>query len=71
MAIASTSNSPRPASDSSSRSGTRGTNDGPECVEVAETASTIHVRDSKNIPGPHLGFTPDAWAEFVAYASTS
>ncbi|MFF1662354.1 DUF397 domain-containing protein, partial [Streptomyces sp. NPDC055898] len=22
------------------------TNDGPECVEVAETASTIHVRDS-------------------------
>ncbi|SCF77884.1 DUF397 domain-containing protein [Streptomyces sp. Ncost-T10-10d] len=45
------------------------TNDGPACVEVAETASAIHVRDSKNIPGPHLGFTPDAWAEFVTYAS--
>ncbi|WPW30799.1 DUF397 domain-containing protein [Streptomyces atratus] len=47
------------------------TNDGPSCVEVAETASTIHVRDSKNIPGPYLGFTPDAWAEFVTYASSN
>ncbi|MFD4858227.1 DUF397 domain-containing protein [Streptomyces atratus] len=46
-------------------------NDGPDCIEVAETASTIHVRDSKNIPGPHLGFTPDAWAEFVTYASSN
>ncbi|WP_406383299.1 DUF397 domain-containing protein [Streptomyces sp. NBC_01618] len=44
-------------------------NDGPDCVEVAETASAIHVRDSKNIPGPHLGFAPNAWAEFVTYAS--
>ncbi|MEU6013151.1 DUF397 domain-containing protein [Streptomyces sp. NPDC047515] len=44
-------------------------NDGPDCVEVAETASTIHVRDSKNIPGPRLGFAPYAWAEFVTYAS--
>ncbi|MFJ5718873.1 DUF397 domain-containing protein [Streptomyces sp. NPDC093149] len=47
------------------------TNDGPACVEVAETASTIHVRDSKNVPGPHLGFAPRAWAEFVTYASGS
>ncbi|MFJ9678233.1 DUF397 domain-containing protein [Streptomyces sp. NPDC101194] len=45
------------------------TADGPSCVEVAETASVIHVRDSKNIPGPRLGFTPDAWAEFVTYTS--
>ncbi|MFJ1694889.1 DUF397 domain-containing protein [Streptomyces sp. NPDC088252] len=45
------------------------TNDGPACVEVAAAASTIHVRDSKNIPGPHLGFAPCAWAEFVTYAS--
>ncbi|MGW1106337.1 DUF397 domain-containing protein [Streptomyces sp. NPDC002540] len=44
-------------------------NDGPDCVEVAATASTVHVRDSKNVPGPHLGFARRAWAEFVTYAS--
>ncbi|MEV0915080.1 DUF397 domain-containing protein [Streptomyces sp. NPDC049967] len=46
------------------------TNDGPQCVEVAATPATVHVRDSKNIPGPELGFAPGAWAEFVSYAST-
>lgn len=46
------------------------TNDGPACVEVATAPATIHVRDSKNIPGPELGFAPGAWAEFVSYAST-
>ncbi|MFH8471302.1 DUF397 domain-containing protein [Streptomyces sp. NPDC018000] len=50
--------------------GSYSSNDGPDCVEVAETASTIHVRDSKNLPGgPQLGFGPRAWAEFVTYAS--
>ncbi|WP_328329996.1 MULTISPECIES: DUF397 domain-containing protein [unclassified Streptomyces] len=44
-------------------------NDGPECVEIAAATSTVHVRDSKNIPGPQLGFTPDAWTDFVTYAS--
>ncbi|MFF8443044.1 DUF397 domain-containing protein [Streptomyces californicus] len=46
------------------------TNDGPACVEVA-VAATVHVRDSKQLPtgGPHLGFTPAAWADFVTYAS--
>ncbi|WP_326694022.1 DUF397 domain-containing protein [Streptomyces sp. NBC_01766] len=47
------------------------TNDGPECVEVAVAVHTVHVRDSKNVPGPQLGFTSDAWADFVAYASAS
>ncbi|NED91210.1 DUF397 domain-containing protein [Streptomyces sp. SID11233] len=46
------------------------TNDGPQCVEVAAASATVHVRDSKNIPGPELGFAPGAWAEFVSYAST-
>ncbi|MFJ5718872.1 DUF397 domain-containing protein [Streptomyces sp. NPDC093149] len=47
-------------------------NDGPDCVEVAGTASRIHVRDSKNLPGgPQLGFTPSAWEDFVTYASGS
>ncbi|MFV0129582.1 DUF397 domain-containing protein [Streptomyces sp. HMX112] len=46
-------------------------NDGPACVEVASAVGTVHVRDSKDVPGPQLGFTPDAWANFVAYASGS
>ncbi|MHC3815173.1 DUF397 domain-containing protein [Streptomyces sp. DT9] len=46
------------------------TSDGPSCVEVATAPTTVHVRDSKNIPGPELGFAPGAWAEFVSYAST-
>ncbi|ROQ66746.1 uncharacterized protein DUF397 [Streptomyces sp. 840.1] len=45
------------------------TNDGPSCVEVATAPTTIHVRDSKNISGPELGFAPGTWAEFVSYAS--
>ncbi|MFD4124942.1 DUF397 domain-containing protein [Streptomyces globisporus] len=45
------------------------TNDGPSCVEVA--TAPVHVRDSKQLPtgGPHLGFTPAVWADFVTYAS--
>ncbi|WP_228978813.1 DUF397 domain-containing protein [Streptomyces sp. DH12] len=45
--------------------------DGPECVEVAAADDTVHVRDSKNAPGPRLGFTPGAWVDFLAYASRS
>ncbi|PRH78713.1 DUF397 domain-containing protein [Streptomyces solincola] len=45
-------------------------NDGPECVEVAADPGTVHVRDSKNVPGPQLGFATSAWADFVsAYAT--
>lgn len=39
-----------------------------DCVEVATTPGTVHVRDSKNAQGPQLGFTPGAWADFVSYA---
>ncbi|MGA5350097.1 DUF397 domain-containing protein [Streptomyces griseoincarnatus] len=49
--------------------------DGPEgdsCVEVANTPGTIHVRDSKyRDASPRLAFAPEAWADFVAYASES
>ncbi|MET9434139.1 DUF397 domain-containing protein [Streptomyces sp. NPDC006551] len=44
---------------------------GEDCVEVATTPGTVHVRDSKNIPGPHLDLAPSAWAAFVSYASES
>ncbi|MEU9731057.1 DUF397 domain-containing protein [Streptomyces sp. NPDC048002] len=46
--------------------------DGDSCVEVAATPRTIHVRDSKyRDTGPRLALKPEAWAEFVAYASGS
>ncbi|MGW1492360.1 DUF397 domain-containing protein [Streptomyces sp. NPDC002402] len=45
--------------------------DGPDCVEVAAAVSTVHVRDSKNVPGPQLCVTPGAWTDFVTYASES
>jgi hypothetical protein len=43
--------------------------EGGECIEVATTPATIHVRDSKDQSGPRLSFSPDAWAAFVAYAA--
>ncbi|MEV7531408.1 DUF397 domain-containing protein [Streptomyces hydrogenans] len=42
--------------------------EGTDCVEVANTPRTIHVRDSKNTPGPQLAFAPAAWAGFVEYS---
>jgi hypothetical protein len=43
--------------------------EGGECLEVAVTPHTIHLRDSKNPPGPHLTLSPTAWAPFVAKVS--
>ncbi|MFV2118656.1 DUF397 domain-containing protein [Streptomyces sp. Act-28] len=40
-----------------------------DCVEVAATPGTVHVRDSKNADGPRLAVTARAWAGFVTYAS--
>ncbi|TLS46770.1 DUF397 domain-containing protein [Streptomyces montanus] len=42
--------------------------DGDSCIEVASAPGTVHVRDSKNIGGPELALTPEAWADFVAYS---
>ncbi|MFE5599348.1 DUF397 domain-containing protein [Streptomyces coelicoflavus] len=44
---------------------------GNDCIEVAPTPATVHVRDSKNASGPRLALTPEAWADFVTYASRS
>ncbi|MFF7992429.1 DUF397 domain-containing protein [Kitasatospora xanthocidica] len=46
-------------------------NEGANCVEVAETPGTIHVRDSKDKSGPQLAFDPTAWKAFVAFAATT
>ncbi|WP_330438616.1 DUF397 domain-containing protein [Streptomyces griseoaurantiacus] len=39
---------------------------GNDCIEVAPTPTTVHVRDSKNASGPRLALTPGAWTAFVA-----
>ncbi|MEU3570455.1 DUF397 domain-containing protein [Kitasatospora sp. NPDC036755] len=46
-------------------------NEGAECVEVAETPGTVHVRDSKDKSGPQLAFEPAAWGAFVKFAATA
>ena len=43
--------------------------DGNDCVEVATTPGTVHVRDSKDTRGPRLTFPPAAWSAFVTHAS--
>jgi hypothetical protein len=45
----------------SSRSGGEGA-----CVEVANLADSVLVRDSKDPDGPVLTFSPAAWAALVA-----
>ncbi|WP_329318814.1 DUF397 domain-containing protein [Streptomyces sp. NBC_01262] len=43
--------------------------EGGNCVEVAASPGTVHVRDSKDDAGPQLAFGPGAWAGFVAFAA--
>ncbi|MDI2130884.1 DUF397 domain-containing protein [Yinghuangia seranimata] len=49
----------------SSYSGTQGDN----CVEVAVTQTTIHVRDSKDPESPQLTIGRNDWARFVRSAA--
>ncbi|MFF9841070.1 DUF397 domain-containing protein [Streptomyces sp. NPDC013740] len=42
--------------------------EGDDCIEVATTPGTVHVRDSKNTDGARLVFGPLAWTGFVAHA---
>lgn len=44
---------------------------GEDCVEVATSPGTIHVRDSKDTEGSNLAVAPAAWGAFVTYASGS
>ena len=37
-----------------------------DCVEVAQTPGTVHIRDSKNTHAPHLTVAGAAWAGFIA-----
>ncbi|MGW7046766.1 DUF397 domain-containing protein [Streptomyces avermitilis] len=40
-----------------------------DCVEIATTPATIHIRDSKTPHTPHLTLTPATWTGFLAYVS--
>ncbi|WP_030670237.1 DUF397 domain-containing protein [Streptomyces rimosus] len=42
---------------------------GDDCVEIATTSTTTHIRDSKNILGPHLTVPAHAWTAFLTYAT--
>ncbi|MFE7240404.1 DUF397 domain-containing protein [Streptomyces sp. NPDC057582] len=43
--------------------------EGGECVEVANAAGAVHIRDSKVAAGPVLTVSPRAWAGFVGLAA--
>lgn len=43
--------------------------EGGQCVEVATTPATIHVRDSKVPDGPTLDLAPASWAALTGWVS--
>ncbi|MFH9587039.1 DUF397 domain-containing protein [Streptomyces luteogriseus] len=43
-------------------------NDGPDCVEVAISAPTVHIRDSK-AKDARLAFPAEVWAEFLEFTA--
>ncbi|MCX2971292.1 MULTISPECIES: DUF397 domain-containing protein [Streptomyces] len=47
----------------SSHSGTQGD----DCVEVAATEESVHVRDSKDVSRPALSVGRDGWTRFVSF----
>lgn len=40
--------------------------EGGQCLEVALTPTTVHVRDSKHPAGPRMALTPTAWSAFLS-----
>lgn len=40
---------------------------GDDCVEVALTPATVHVRDSKNREGSRLTLSAAPWADFLTH----
>ncbi|MER0244343.1 DUF397 domain-containing protein [Streptomyces sp. HSW2009] len=41
-----------------------------QCIEVAQTPRTVHVRDSKDAEGPSLAFTLAEFRAFTQFAAT-
>ncbi|UNS97576.1 DUF397 domain-containing protein [Streptomyces tubbatahanensis] len=42
--------------------------EGGNCVEIAHTADTVHVRDSKEQRGAVLSVPSAQWARFIGFA---
>lgn len=40
--------------------------EGGQCLEVALTPDTIHLRDSKHPAGPRMTLSPAAWSAFLS-----
>ncbi|MFI6064745.1 DUF397 domain-containing protein [Micromonospora sp. NPDC051227] len=54
------------------RTATRSSNNGGDCVEVADNLpGRVLVRDSKDRDGGTLTFAPTAWASFVGAVGTA
>jgi uncharacterized protein DUF397 len=43
--------------------------DGGQCVEVATSPQTVHVRDSKDVARSGLAVRADVWAAFLGFAT--
>ncbi|CAL9422847.1 hypothetical protein SUDANB21_01888 [Streptomyces sp. enrichment culture] len=43
--------------------------EGGQCVEVATSPHTVHVRDSKDTSRPGLAVGSEAWAAFVGFTA--
>ncbi|WP_330331095.1 DUF397 domain-containing protein [Streptomyces sp. NBC_00536] len=43
--------------------------EGGQCVEVAPSTDTVHVRDSKVTDGPTLAVSPAAWAGLTRWVA--
>ncbi|MEU9625958.1 DUF397 domain-containing protein [Streptomyces luteogriseus] len=40
-----------------------------DCVEIAHTPATIHIRDSKTPGTPHVRVDSTTWASFLTYVT--
>ncbi|MEW2509311.1 DUF397 domain-containing protein [Streptomyces sp. NPDC046870] len=41
--------------------------DASNCVEIATTPTTVHIRDSKTPTARHLTLAPSTWADFLPH----
>jgi hypothetical protein len=58
-----------PGTDLAWRTSSHSSGEGGQCVEVAPTPRTVHVRDSKDVALPGFAVGPDAWGAFVGHAA--
>ncbi|MFI0485554.1 DUF397 domain-containing protein [Actinomadura sp. 9N215] len=59
------------AQDAHWRKSSHSSGQGGECVEVADLAPSVAVRDSKDPHGPKLAFTAAEWRTFTHRVKTS